>query len=60
MWLKTTETYFLEARSLKSVSLDRNQGISRVVLPAQALGRTCPLPLSVVVVAGVLGYGCDL
>lgn len=29
-WLKTTEIYFitfLEARSLKSASLDRNQGV---------------------------------
>lgn len=40
LWLKTTEIYslpVLEARRLTSVSLSWNQGISRAVLPLEAL-----------------------
>ena len=40
-WFKTTEMYYLtilEARNLKSFSLDQNQGVDWVELPPEALG----------------------
>lgn len=46
--LKTTEICsftVLETRSLKSVALRGTQGVGKVLLPPEALGRICSLPL---------------